>query len=363
MDIIDIRFMKLALKLAAKGRLNTFPNPMVGCLIVKNGKAAGFGFHEYFGGPHAEINALKMAGKRSSGATMYVTLEPCNHWGKTPPCTNAIINSGIKRVVVASKDPNPLVSGKGIEGLISKGIEVNYGVLANLERALNTRYRKHIIGRHKPHCIAKAAMTFDGKISTETGDSKWISSDISRRFVHKLRSEADAVIVGIGTVIKDNPLLTSHGAGNNPVRVIIDPKLNVPLSSNVLNTKQAATIVVHSVTENSNKLELLSKKGVILIRVPKIKDSINFKHIINILCKMHIYKTLIEGGGETISSAVESASINEFYMFISPKIAGGRHAKTPVEGTGIKRITDAVPIKSWKMSKIGRDFLIKARIR
>jgi diaminohydroxyphosphoribosylaminopyrimidine deaminase/5-amino-6-(5-phosphoribosylamino)uracil reductase len=229
----DTGFLRRALLLAARGKEKVFPNPMVGCVIVNDGTIVGEGYHEYFGGPHAEINALRQAGNKANGATLYVTLEPCSHWGKTPPCTDAIIAAGIKKVIACMTDPNPSIAGQGFKKLLKHSIEVSEGILRASAEKLNSAYI-HSLKHRKPYVVIKAAMTLDGKIATATGDSKWISSERSRAYVHKLRSSLNAVVVGVGTVVRDNPHLTSHGRGRNPVRVVIDPQLRTPLTSHIL---------------------------------------------------------------------------------------------------------------------------------
>jgi len=353
--------MKQALHLARKGNGKVFPNPMVGCLIVKDGRTIGQGFHEYFGGPHAEVNALKQAGDRARGATLYVTLEPCAHWGKTPPCADAIIRAGISRVVAAMSDPNHLIAGKGFRKLKSRGIEVVSGVLEQKAQALNRVYIRSLKDR-KSRVIVKAAMTLDGKIATRTGDSRWITGPMARAFVHKLRSRVDAIMVGINTVLQDDCELTSHGKGKNPVRVVIDPHLKIPLNSRVLDS-QAPTVIFHGNEVPPKKLAALQKKGVILKRVLKYDKSKNFKHIIKNLANMSIYEVLLEGGGETIAGAIRSALVDEVFFFISPKIVGGRDAKTPVEGPGVAKMALALPLKDVKTKTIGPDILVTGRLK
>lgn len=356
----DRYFMKKALLLAKRGEKNTFPNPMVGCLITKNGKTAGYGWHERFGGPHAEINALKMAGGQAAGATMFVTLEPCSHWGKTPPCVDAIIKSGIKRVVSAMSDPNPRISGRGLKKLAMNGINITNNLLSKEAVRLNKRYINALQGG-KPTVTVKAAVSLDGKIAANSGDSKWISSKASRNYVHRLRSQYDAVLVGVNTVLYDNPELTSHGKGKNPVRVIIDPSLKTPLNYNVFN--DSAPTLVFYCSGSADKIFKLKNKGIALIRVPKIAGKINFKHIIKKLNILHIYKVFIEGGGETISNALNSAVVSDLMIFVSPIIIGGRSAKTAVEGPGINKIRDAIKAKNLSISRLGRDLLVRALLK
>lgn len=357
---LDTKYMKLALALAKKGAGKVFPNPMVGCVIVKNGKIIGKGRHEYFGGPHAEINALKSAGNRANGADMYVTLEPCSHHGKTPPCTDAIIKAGINKVYVAMKDPNPRVSGAGIRKLTENSIKTHTGILQNSSKSMNKAYLGHIRPR-KSRVTVKAAMTLDGKIASFTGNSRWITSPKSRNLVHKLRSSVDGILVGINTVLKDNPALTSHGSGRNPVRVVIDPSLKIPISNRILDGS-APTIIIHSSKTLKAKLEVLKKRKVLAVYMKKNGKQIDFKQIIKKLNNMSIFSILIEGGGETIASALNASVVNDVVFFIAPKLIGGRDARSPVEGAGIAKMAKAIPVKNWKITHFGPDIMIKGRI-
>ncbi len=347
----------MALELAKRGKGKVEPNPLVGAVVIKDGKVVGRGWHEYFGGPHAEVNALLDAGKKAEGANLYVTLEPCSQWGKTPPCTEKILRYHIKSVFCSMSDVNPKNMFKGIGFLRKNGVKVINNILKENAFKLNKEYVDSF--KNKSQVIVKYAMSLDGKISTRLGDSKWITNAISRQFVHKLRNKMDAVIVGIGTVLNDNPLLTSHGTGKNPVRVIVDPRLKIPVGSNVLG-HEAATIIFYSEPNNTKMIKL--KKKAILIKLPAKKGLISFKSIINKLSEISIRKVLIEGGGETIAAALGSGYVDEIYAFIAPIVIGGRDAKTPVEGLGIARIMDALKLKSYTLQKYGQDILIKGKI-
>jgi diaminohydroxyphosphoribosylaminopyrimidine deaminase/5-amino-6-(5-phosphoribosylamino)uracil reductase len=351
--------MKTALKLAAKGAQSVFPNPMVGAVVVKDGRIVGRGWHGYFGGPHAEIHALKEAGPKARGATLYVTLEPCSHWGKTPPCTDTIIRAGITRVVAASNDPNPKASGKGFSALRAKGIGITAGILKKQAHELNAAYYGRFRGAGR-RVIVKAAMSLDGKICTRTGDSKWISSKRSRKLVHKLRSRVDAIVVGVSTIIKDDPELTSHGLGRDPLRVIIDPQLRIPLKSKVL-SGAAPKIIFTASTKPKAKLEALKQRSAIVKFLGK-GVRFDFKRVIKELAIMSIYSVLIEGGGETIASAIESGAVDEIMLFISPIIVGGRDAKTPVEGTGVPMISLSRRITNMRVSRIGPDLMLTGKV-
>jgi len=356
---IDKKFMNMAFDLAQQGAAKVFPNPMVGAVLVKNGKIIGKGWHKRFGGPHAEIYAIEQAGGKAKGADLYVTLEPCTHWGKTPPCADKIIEAGICRVIAASIDPNPKASGKGLAKLSKAGIKVERDLLRTRALHQNSAYFSRF-RQNQSLVTVKAAMSLDGKICTRTGDSKWISNETSRKLVHTLRSQHDAVLVGINTVIHDNPWLTSHGMGKNPVRVIIDPDLRIPLTSHVLDNK--APTVIFSASKTKAKNSALKQLGIFVINQYG-KSIIGFKHILKELSKMSIYSILIEGGGETIASAIDAGVVDKLKLFISPKIIGGRDAKTPVEGFGTTLVSKAKHVKNLTVRKIGNDLLVSGDLK
>lgn len=353
----DEKWMRRALQLAEKGVSGASPNPLVGCVIVKSGKIVGEGFHQFYGSPHAEINALKKAGSKSINATLYTNLEPCCHWGKTPPCTDALIQSGIKRVVAAMADPNPLVRSRGFKKLKAAGIAVKTGVLKKEAEDLNRAFVKFI--RHKkPYVIVKAAMSIDGKIASASGESQWITSPASRHFSHRLRTEVDAIMVGAGTVRKDNPLLTSHGQGRNPVRLILSSSGKLPWNSSIFDGKSDTWICCPKTKKSaprSAKMEWIRCKE-------KARGKIDFDHLMRLLAEKGISKLLIEGGGETVASAIESHSVDEIYFFIAPLLIGGRNAKSAFEGEGFKKIRDAAQLTKMTVRKLGPDLLINARI-
>lgn len=258
----DSDYMQLALELAASAKGNTNPNPCVGAVLVKDGVIVGTGLHRKAGEPHAEVHAFNMAGEHAKGATLYVTLEPCSHYGKTPPCANLVKESGVSRVVVATMDPNPSVAGRGISLLRAAGIEVEVGLLEQEARKLNERFIHNMVA-NRPFVISKFAMTMDGKIATHNGHSKWITSEEARLQVHKLRHEMDGILVGVGTVLADNPSLTTrlpHREGENPIRIILDSELKTPLNANVVNTAVAQTIIVTSDEVDEAKVNRLTEK-------------------------------------------------------------------------------------------------------
>ncbi|MFN3966130.1 MAG: bifunctional diaminohydroxyphosphoribosylaminopyrimidine deaminase/5-amino-6-(5-phosphoribosylamino)uracil reductase RibD [Endomicrobiia bacterium] len=363
---IDEKFMQIAIDLAKKGTGKVSPNPLVGCVIVKNNKIISNGYHQYFGGPHAEILALRNLPKNLSKnslskITLYINLEPCCHYNKkTPPCVPEIIKSGIKKLVIAMKDPNPEVNGKGINQLKKSGIECKVGILQKEAEELNKFYIKWVT-KKIPYVILKWAMSIDGKIATKTGDSKWISSQESRKYVYKLRSQVDAVLVGIKTVLKDNPYLTAHGEGRNPARIIIDPYLKIPENANVL-SNEAKTIIICSKQSKERVKKILKIKPNINIEFLYFKSNkeqkIEFKEILEILARKNISSILVEGGGTTNAIALESDCVDEVLVFISPKIIGGENAITPVEGNGIEKISSAPLFKYKKFIPIGNDYLL-----
>ncbi len=356
----DRNYVRIALSLAKKGKRRVSPNPMVGCVLVKDGAIVGRGYHEYFGGPHAEVNALRHAGARAAGSTMYVTLEPCNHSGKTPPCTRAIIASKVKRVVVAALDPDAKVRGKGIRALREHSIQVSVGLLRRQAEKLNAEYVESRAD-HRGFVMVKAALSADGKIAARTGDSKWITSEKSRAWVHKLRSRVDAVIIGRKTAVRDNPHLTSHGVGRNPVRVILDPSLKTPAKHRVFNA-DAPTIVFSMIGANDRKAEMLRRKRIMVVPLADHSSRFNMKEVMKKLRQFSLNKILIEGGGETIGSAFEAKIVTDVAFFLAPIIIGGRDARSAVEGSGVERVTRGVKLKNMDVKSIGRDVLITAKV-
>ncbi len=354
-----LKLMKLALQNANKAGNKTFPNPNVGAVLVKNGQVIAQGYHRFFGDQHAEIHAIKLAGENAKNSELFVTLEPCSHYGKTPPCTDAIINAGIKKVYVGINDPNPLVNGKGIKKLIDAGIEVESGILEKELKKFYADYLKRF-NEKSSFVVLKYAMTLDGKIASSTGDSKWISSETAREWVHKYRTNFDGILVGVNTIIKDNPSLTSHGKGNNPVRVIIDPELIIPLKSKVLNDEYPS-VIIHSV-KNSKKINAIKAKGKIPLFIKSRKKLIDFNDILSELRKISIIRVLIEGGGETAWFALKSNTVDKIIAIVAPKILGGKNSITPVEGTGFKKISESIKSEIIEIKKFGDDVLIKSKI-
>lgn len=354
----DTFFMKRALFLAKKANWRTSPNPMVGAVIVKNGKIVSEGYHKKAGLPHAEAEAIINAKESLHGATLYVSLEPCCHKDKkTPPCTDAIINSGIKRVVIAMRDPNPKVSGKGIEILKSHGIEVIEGVLEQEAKKLNEFYIKYITTK-TPFVILKIAMTLDGKIATPTGESKWITSEKSRKLVHLMRSRVDALLSAYGTVLNDNSMFTSRiKGGKNPLRVIIDPELRIPLNYHVYNPPPDTIAVVHESKLNDSKIKILKDRGVEII--PFSSEKVELQWLMKELGEREITSLMIEGGSSLNSYALWSGIVDKIMIFIAPKIIGGEKSYPSVGGQLYKNLDDAFEIIDFRIKRIGGDILIE----
>lgn len=363
---MEIQFMERALELAEKGVGYTSPNPLVGAVIVKDGKIIGEGCHEFFGGPHAEINAFNHASEEVGGAEMYVTLEPCSHYGKTPPCARAIVKKGIKKVVVALEDPNPKVSGRGIKLLREAGIEVITGVMEEESRKLNEIFIKYITSG-LPFCILKSAMTLDGKTAAVTGDSKWVTNEESRQYVHKLRHRVSSVMAGIGTVLSDDPYLTTRISGmegRDPVRIIVDSSARIPLTANVLNlNSRAGTILAVTERASDARLKELEKKGAKIIMTPMVNNRVDLKYLMKALGKMEIDSVFLEGGSELNYSALEADIVDKVNIFIAPKLIGGKDAKTPVGGSGRQLMQEAVTLKEIKTYAFGEDTMIEGYIR
>lgn len=349
----QLQYMRLVLKLAEKGEGKVFPNPKVGAVIVKDDKVVGMGYHQYFGGPHAEINALTDAGQNARGADMYVNLEPCAHFGKTPPCTTAILEAGIKKLYIAMEDPNSLVKGKGIRELNAHRVKAQIGCLENEAKELNSDYI-HYLKFNRPYVILKWAMSIDGKIATHTGDAKWISNPAALKFAHHLRGKVGAIVVGINTVIKDNPLLTVRGMkiSNKPVRIVLDRTLRIPLRSKILN-KDAKTIIACDSKADLNKAKILMEKG---IEVWQVK---NLPQLLQKLTNRGISKVLVEGGGQIHAAFIEQKLADKVLAVISPIVIGGEKAITPVAGLGIDKLKNALHLHNIKFKQLDDNVLME----
>ena len=355
--------MRRAIDLAKKGYGYTNPNPLVGAVIVKNGNIIGEGYHEKIGGLHAERNALKNCQEDPEGAEIYVTLEPCCHYGKTPPCTEALIEAGIKKVYVGNTDPNPKVAGGGIKILREHGIEVETGILEEECRQLNDIFF-YYIQNDIPYTALKYAMTLDGKIATVTGESKWITGETAREHVHKLRHRYAAIMAGIGTVLADDPMLNARiENGNDPIRIICDSNLRIPEDSKIVQTAKEIKTIIATISQNKEKIKQLEQKGCQIIKTTPKDDQIDLKELLKQLRKMEIDSVLVEGGGILNESLLKSGCIKKVYAYIAPKLFGGKTAKTPVEGEGIKKIKDAVIFDEIKVTKLGNDILLEGKVK
>lgn len=357
----DDRFMWMALDLARQGRGRTSPNPMVGAVVVQDTEVVGTGYHQAAGSPHAEIVALRKAGEKAEGATLYVNMEPCSHHGRTGPCTEAIIKAGIGRVVAAMQDPNPIVSGRGLERLREAGIKVKEGVLEQKARRLNEAFIKYITTR-LPFVGIKVAMSLDGKIGTMTGESYWITGEKSRQFVHRLRDQTDAIMVGIETVLKDNPRLTTRvesGEGKDPVRVIVDSTARLPLDAKVVESSSAAGTIL-AVTDQAppDKCRILAEKGVKIITLPAVEGRVDLTALMKKLAEREITTVLVEGGGTLNYSLLDQDLVDKLFIFIAPLIIGGAKSPTAFAGAGIKSLSKAWAIEDIEMKQFDRDLLL-----
>ena len=354
----DREYMQRALELAAEGRGRTSPNPMVGCVIVRGGRIVGEGYHQKAGEPHAEVNAIKAAGD-IQGATLYVSLEPCCFTGKTPPCTDLIIRHKPARVVVAMHDPNPKVSGEGIFQLRNAGIEVDVGVLEDEARSLNEVFCKYIT-TYMPFVIAKCGMSLDGKIATRTGDSRWVTSETSRKMVHELRNEVDAIMVGSRTVVFDDPSLTTRlerGKIKDPIRIILDAGNYLDATARVFhNDSDAPTWVAVPIGSTFDGADET-------LHVPPGENGLDMRWLMRELGTRQVTSVLIEGGGTTLASAFEAGIVDKVLFFIAPKIVGGRDAITAVEGEGVLRMADALLLERMRSRPVGEDILIEAYVK
>ncbi len=363
----DQRNLGRAIELAAEARGHTSPNPLVGAVLVKDGRTIAEGFHEGAGLPHAERVALANAEEDPAGATLYVSLEPCCHHGRTPPCTDAILEAGIARVVIASDDPTPKASGRGLGMLRDEGVKVSVldGDLARRARLLNQPFRKHArTGR--PHVVMKAAMTLDGKVATRTGDSQWISGEASRARAHRWRAESDAVAVGIGTALADDPRLTARidGVARQPRRVVFDAEARLPVSSKLVQSAaEVPVILVCSRAASRTAMEALESAGVEVIVTSGSNEAYRTESALVELGGRDVQSLLLEGGPHLAGAFLEAGEVDEARIFIAPLLLGGREARTAVEGIGVERIAGAERALAVEMERIDDDVLVLARMR
>jgi diaminohydroxyphosphoribosylaminopyrimidine deaminase / 5-amino-6-(5-phosphoribosylamino)uracil reductase len=355
-------WMRRALHLAKKGKGRTSPNPLVGAVLVRKGRVVGEGYHVKAGEAHAEIVALQKAGKEARGSTLYINLEPCNHFGKTPPCVPAVIEAGVKRVVVGMVDPNPMVKGKGISMLRKAGIDVHVGTLEKECKTLNEAFCKYILLK-EPFVILKVAATLDGKMATRNGDSKWISNETSRRLVHRVRNEVDGVVVGIGTVLKDDPLLTARvRGGRDPYRIILDSRLQIPEQAKVIGLSSSKTIIATTAVAPGNKIERLEKAGVHVLIVESKNGRVDLKAFLSKLGEMGMMSILVEGGGHINGAFLDEGLIDKFLLFLSPRLLGDTRAMGIFAGKGADQLKKATAVKEVRVKKIGGDILIEGYV-
>ena len=354
--------MKLALELASRGKGATSPNPMVGAVLVRNNRIIGRGYHSKAGSPHAEIVAIKDSGATAEGATLFVNLEPCVHYGKTPPCCDEIINSKISKVVIGMKDPNPLVNGKGIKKLKSHGIEVEVGIMEKEARELNEAFIKSI-RTGTPFVIMKSAMSLDGKIATRSGQSKWLTSEESRRLVQELRAASDGIMVGIGTILKDDPRLNlriKKRKGNPPAKIIVDSRLKIPLRAEIFFSKPDSEVIIATTASigNESKLRKLKEMGAEIIQTRSREGRVDLRELMKELYKRGLRSILLEGGSELNASAINDGIVDKVFYFYAPILIGGKNAKEAIGGEGISRLQDAGKIDIKEVKRIGKDLLV-----
>lgn len=359
----DARYMSRALELAARGQGLVEPNPMVGCVVVRDGEIVGEGWHERFGGPHAEVNALHSAAENANGATLYVTLEPCCHTGKTPPCTDAIIAAGVVRVVAAMDDPFPQVDGGGFAAIRSAGIECVTGILEDEAREILAPYLK-LIKTGVPWVIAKWAMTLDGKLATRTGSSQWISGELARTKVHELRGRADAIVIGSGTARVDNPLLTARPPGQRTaLRVVVDSTASLDLDSQLVRTASSTPVLVAiSYHADHVKRSALEHAGVEVLPLSGENHSERIAQLLSELGRRQCTNVLVEGGSRLLGSLFDLGAIDEVHAFIAPKLIGGELAPSPLGGTGLSSMLEALGLRHCAIEMVGSDVHVRGRM-
>jgi diaminohydroxyphosphoribosylaminopyrimidine deaminase/5-amino-6-(5-phosphoribosylamino)uracil reductase len=352
------KMMRRALVLARKGVGKTGPNPAVGCVIVKHGIVVGEGWHKRAGTPHAEVHALARAGARAENADVYVTLEPCTHFGKTPPCADALIAAGVARVYAGMVDPNPRVSGKGLEKLRTAGIEATAGILEDACRLVNEPFIKHVT-TGLPFVILKSALTLDGKSATPEGDARWITSERSRRFVHKLRSQVDAIMVGVGTVIADDPFLTSRiPGGKDPLRVVVDSRLRIPLHARMLRQESGAKTLVATVSDDTAAIARIRETGADVLICGQKCGKVDLHDLMARLGALHLQSVLLEGGSTLAGEALRQGVIDKVMLFYAPKLVGG-DGPGLFAGKGVARMEDAIRLRDITYTRFGEDLLIQ----
>ena len=347
---------------AKRGEGKTTPNPLVGALVVKNNRIIARGYHKKAGLPHAEVVALSLAGRRARGATLYVTLEPCSHFGRTPPCTDMIMKYGIRQVIIGMLDPNPLNNGKGLRVLRRHGIEVEVGLLEKELRKMNEPFIKYITQK-LPFVTVKVGQSLDGKIATYRGSSQWITSDRAREYVHRIRDKFDAIMVGVNTILRDNPKLQPASISKRLTKIIVDSQLSIPCQAEVMKNPPIIIATLHATPgqETTNR-DLLLKKAQIL-EVKEKEGLVNIRDMMRRLARLNITNILVEGGGNLIGSLFDERLVDKVLFFISPKIIGGKEAISSVMGKGISHPDKAFRLKDVRLRRIGEDFLVEGYIK
>ncbi len=351
-------FIKKTFELAKKGEGYTSPNPLVGAIIVKGNKIVGWGYHKKAGAPHAEVVAINRAGKKAYNSTLYVNLEPCCHWGRTPPCVDRIINAGIRKVVISTYDPNPVVKGKSVKKLRKAGIEVKVGILAEQAKKLNEVFFKNV-KKNLPFVTVKVAQSLDGKITTRSRDSRWITSLKARMLAKSLRDKYDGICVGINTVISDNPTL--EGLRKIPFKIILDPDLDIPLESKIVKKKRFIIFTTPASKKKKKKIGYLTRAGQIYFLNTK-NGIFDLRKVLEVIYERGICSLFVEGGSFTIGSFFDQRLVDKIYFFLAPKIIGGKEALPSVGGYGAKTLKNTFDIQEIKLERIGRDFLFTGYI-
>ncbi|MDP3142399.1 MAG: bifunctional diaminohydroxyphosphoribosylaminopyrimidine deaminase/5-amino-6-(5-phosphoribosylamino)uracil reductase RibD [Candidatus Omnitrophota bacterium] len=358
--LTDLYFMNLAKELALKSKGKTFPNPLVGAVIVKDKKIIGLGYHQKAGGPHAEILALRQAKEKAKGARLYVTLEPCSHFGRTPPCVDAILKSGLKEVIIGMKDPNPLNNGKSMKILKKNGIKVRAGFLKEELMKINEPFMKYIT-KKMPFVTIKVGQSLDGKIATKTGDAQWITAEKTRLFTHRLRRNYDAILVGINTVLKDNPGLNCQGKAIK--KIIVDSHLRLPINAKIFH-KTDPSIIIIAITKFA-PVDIIKRfriKGVVVLVVGKKNKQIDLKVLLKELAKLGISNVLVEGGGEINAALLKERLADKISFFIAPKIIGGNQAINSFGGEGIKFMRQAIELQDVEVKRINHDLWVEGKV-
>ncbi len=357
----DLRFMKMALGLAARGAGWVSPNPLVGAVVVQGSEVVGRGWHRRYGGPHAEIEALRAAGHLSRGATLYVTLEPCNHHGRTPPCSEAVLAAGIRRLVAATPDPNPRVTGGGAGFLSKHGVQVHMGLLEAEVRRLNEAWFTWV-ATGRPYVIAKAACSLDGRIATRTGESQWLTGEAARNFGHRLRHACDAILVGAGTVAADDPQLTARlprRRAKDPIRVVLDSRLRLPTTARLLHlTSPSPTWIACTGAARPDKIKALKALGADVLVMPEDNGRVALEPLMQELGRRRVQSILVEGGAEVLGAFLDQRLVDKFFFFYAPKILGGKEAYPAVAGLGAARLAEAHQAQNLSLRRLGPDFLV-----